>query len=628
MSESDAYPPIEAYGIVGNLETCALVGPDGSVDWFPFPHLESPSVLAAILDAHGGGRFRIAPIDSFETARRYVDDTNVLETTFHTDDGTVTVTDFLPPAGRTNHPKKVLYRKIACDEGCVDLAVEFEPRFDYGRAETSIELTEAGILAEGERERTLLESPIDLEITSGNGRNGRITGEQSLEEGDEEWFMLRCTGAEDADTDPAAALEETIGFWTDWVHDCDPEDGCAFEGPWHDTVVRSELALKLLTHAESGGIAAAPTTSLPETIGGVRNWDYRFNWLRDAGFTVQALMNLGTASEANDYFDWFMDLCQADDPEAIQPLYGLHGESDLSERELEHFEGYRGSSPVRIGNEAAEQRQHDVYGELLLAVDEMHRHGRQLTDEEWDRIRDIVDYVREIWDEPDAGIWEVRGGNRHFVYSKVMCWVALDRALALTTDGDYDAPLEAWRESHERIRADVLENGYDEAVGAFVQSYGSDALDATGLLLPIVGFLPFDDDRVQGTIDAVEDALVEKDVFVRRYDGDDGLPGEEGAFVLCSCWYVDALALSGRLEAAKSRFETLLEYLNPLGLVAEEIDPETGAHLGNFPQAFSHIGIVNSALYLGYVRGYDTPGPAPMGIRLGDPAVDVPVLSE
>ena len=618
MAESDAYPPIESYAVVGNLETCALVGPDGSIDWLPFPHLESPSVLAAILDAEDGGRFRIAPNDPFETDRRYVDDTNVLETTFDTDGGTVTVTDFLPPAGQVDHPKTVIYRKLACTEGTVDLAVDLDPQFDYGRAETTIEPVENGVLAAGGDERTLLESPIELAIET---ESGRITGDLSLEAGDDEWFLLRCTGARDANTDPEAALAETIAYWSDWVHSCGPEDDCAFEGPWHDEVIRSQLVLKLLTHAGSGAIAAAPTTSLPEDIGGVRNWDYRFNWLRDAGFTVQALMNLGTAEEATDYFEWFMDLCQADDPAAIQPLYGLHGESDLAERELDHFEGYRGSRPVRIGNGAADQRQLDIYGELMLAVDEMHRHGRSLDADEWGRIRNIVEYVREIWDEPDAGIWEVRGGDEHFVYSKVMCWVALDRAIALATDGDYDAPLEEWRKSRERISDDVLANGYDEDVGAFVQSYGSDALDATGLLLPVVGFLPFADDRVRETIDAIEATLVENEVFVKRYDGDDGLPGDEGAFVLCSCWLVNALALSGRVEEAQSRFETLLEYLNPLGLVAEEIDPETGAHLGNFPQAFSHIGIVNSAIYLGYARGTETPGPAPMGVRLGDPIV-------
>ncbi|SFC06179.1 Glucoamylase (glucan-1,4-alpha-glucosidase), GH15 family [Halobiforma haloterrestris] len=619
MTDSEAYPPIESYGVVGNLETCALVGPDGSIDWFPFPHLESPTIFAAILDHDRGGRFRVAPTDAFESERRYVGDTNVLETTFRTEGGTATVTDFMPPAGRVDDPKKVLYRKVACTEGRAELEVDLEPRFDYGRAEPTIEPVEdgVGVLAAGAEERVLLEAPTDLAT-----EDGRIAGDLSLEAGEDAWFLLRCTGAEDASTDPEAALEGTIRFWTDWAHTCGADD-CTFAGPWHDEVVRSELVLKLLTHAESGAIAAAPTASLPEDVGGVRNWDYRFNWLRDAGFTVQALLNLGTADEANDYFDWFMDLCQADEPAAIQPLYGLHGESDLEERELTHLEGYRGSRPVRIGNGAVEQRQHDVYGELLLAVDEMCRHGRTLADDEWARIRDIVEYVREVWAEPDAGIWEVRGGDRHFVHSKVLCWAALDRGIAIATDGDLDAPLDAWRETRAEIRTEVLERGYDEDLGAFVQSYGSDALDATALLFPIVGFLPFDDDRIQGTIEAIEAELVADDVFVSRYDGDDGLPGEEGAFVLCSCWLIDALALSGRVAEATSRFGTLLEYANPLGLVAEELDPESGAHLGNYPQAFSHIGIVNSALYLGYVRGYETPGPAPMGIRLGEPVPDL-----
>ena len=611
----DLYPPIEDYGVVGNLETCALVGPDGSVDWFPFPHVESPSILAAVLDDEEGGRFRIAPAGEFESRQSYVERTNVLETTFETADGTASVTDFLPPAGHVDHPKKVLYRKVACSSGTVDFAVEYEPRFDYGRAETDIAETDRGALAEGDEERTLLETAVDLEV-----QDERVTGDVSLEAGETTWFMLRCTGAEDAATDPEAALEETVDYWTDWAHTCEDLEGdCAFEGPWHDLVVRSSLVLKLLTHAESGAIAAAPTTSLPEDVGGVRNWDYRYNWLRDAGFTIQALMNLGHVDEADDYFEWFMGLCQADGPEAIQPLYGLHGDPDLTERELEHLEGYRGSRPVRIGNGAVEQTQLDIYGELLLGVDEMRCYGRVLDDEDWDSIRDIVDYATEVWNEQDAGIWEVRGGDEHFVYSKVMCWVALDRGIAIATETDRDAPVDEWRDTRDRIEADVLENGYDDDLGAFVQFYGSETVDATGLLLPVVGFLPFGDERVQGTIDAVEARLLEDDVLVRRYDGDDGLPGSEGAFVLCSCWLIDALALSGRVEEARTRFEALTEYLNPLGLVAEELDTETGHYLGNYPQAFSHIGLINSALYVGFAEGREIADPAPMGVRLGDP---------
>jgi len=612
----DAYTPIEEYGVVGNLETCALVAPDGSIDWFPFPHVESPSVLGAVLDANDGGRFRIAPAEEFEGSQKYVERTNVLETTFTTEDGAATVTDFLPPAGRVDHPKRVLYRRVTCQRGTVDFEIEYEPRFSYALAETTITATERGTRAEGDEERTLLESPVDLEIG-----DGRATGDVSLDGGETAWFMLRCTGAEDASTDPEAALTDTVEYWRDWAHDCDgAEDDCVFEGPWHDLVVRSSLVLKLLTHAETGAIAAAPTTSLPEDIGGVRNWDYRFNWLRDAGFTIQTLMDLGHVDEADDYFEWFMGLCHTDGPEKIQPLYGLHGDPDLTERELDHLEGYRNSRPVRVGNGAVEQTQLDVYGELLLGVDEMRCYGRKLDDEDWAAIRNIVDYVVDVWDERDSGIWEVRSGAEHFVYSKVMCWVALDRGIAMATDEDRDAAIDSWRDARERIRADVLEKGYDDELETFVQFYGSDTIDATGLLLPVVGFLPFDDDRVQETIDTVESRLVEDEALVRRYDGDDGLPGSEGAFVLCSCWLIDALALSGRVKEARERFEALNEYVNSLGLVAEEIDTDTGSYLGNYPQAFSHIGMINSAQYVGFASGHEIAGPAPMGIRLGDPA--------
>ena len=610
-----AFTPIEEYGFIGNLETCALVAPNGSIDWFPFPHVEGASLLSAILDPDRGGRFEISPVAPFEGRQEYIDRTNVLETTFETADGTATVTDFVPPAGKVDHPKRVLYRKVTCSEGRIDLDVEFSPKFDYGRVDPTFVTTEEGIRAEGTDEQTLLEAPIDLDVVG-----GRVSGGLSLDEGETEWLLLRCTGAEDADTDPQGALVDTIEYWENWTNTCSEEgSSCVLEGPWRDLAIRSGLALKLLTHEETGAIAAAPTASLPEDPGGVRNWDYRYNWLRDAGLTVQALANLGNSEGAIEYFDWYMGLCQADQPDELQPLYGLHSESDLEETELDHFAGYRNSRPVRIGNEAAGQTQLDIYGELLLAVDEVCRLDRDLDVEEWQAIYDVVDYVGDVWDQPDAGIWEVRGGNQQFVYSKVMCWVALDRGIAIATEHDYDAPIEEWRETRETIEEDVLENGYDEDVGAFVQAYGTDTLDASALLLPIVGFLPFEDERVQSTIDAIEERLLEGEALVRRYDGEDGLPGEEGAFVLCSCWLIDALALSGRVEEATERFEALTDYVSPLGLLAEEVNPDSGVHLGNFPQAFSHIGLINSALYLGYVQGYEQPGPPPMGIRLGDP---------
>jgi GH15 family glucan-1,4-alpha-glucosidase len=609
-----AYPPIESYGLVGNLETCALVAPDGSVDWFPFPHLESPSVFAAVLDAERGGRFRIAPRAPFESTQRYVDRTNVLETTFRTASGTATVTDFLPPDGAVEHPSKVLYRRVACSAGSVDFELLFEPRLDYARAESTLARVAEGVSAAGGGERTVLEGPAEFDV-----RDDRATADVALSAGQSEWYLLRCSGAEDAAVDPDAALEDTLRYWTEWAHDCDDPAGCAFAGPWHDLVVRSGLVLKLLTHAETGAVAAAPTTSLPEDVGGVRNWDYRFTWLRDAGFTVQALSNLGHADAANDYVEWFMGLCGADEPAAIQPVYGLHGDADLKERELDHLAGYRDSRPVRIGNGAADQTQLDVYGEILLAVDEALAAGRDFEDGEWETVRGIVEYVREVWDRPDSGIWEVRNGPHQFVHSKVMCWAALDRGIDIATRRGLRAPVESWRETRETIRADVLENGYDDSLGTFVQSYGSETVDATALLFPVVGFLPFDDERVSNTIATVEDRLVEAEVLVRRYDGDDGLPGEEGAFTLCSCWLVDALTLSGRVEEARERFASLVEYVSPVGLLAEELDPGTGAHLGNFPQAFSHVGIVNSALYVGYAEGHELPGPPPMGVRLGEP---------
>ena len=616
MSDRE-YTPIEEYGIVGNLETTALVSADGAVDWLPFPHVESPSVFAAILDADRGGRFRVGTADGRRGDQRYVDGTNVLQTRFETDRGALTVTDFMPPAGAVDHPKQVLYRRLHCEDGPVRVALDFDPAFDYARADADFRQTADGLRADGPEERLTLEAPFPLDL---DRDAGRATGATTLAPGATEWVLLRGTGAEAADADPAAALSATVDYWRDWTHTCSAGDECVFGGPWHDHVVRSELLLKLLTHAGSGSIVAAPTTSLPEAVGGVRNWDYRYNWLRDAGFSVQALSNLGHGDTAEEYVEWFVDLCDAADPAAIRPLYGLHGDTDLAERELDHLAGYRDSRPVRVGNAAADQRQLDIYGELLLAVDELHDHDRSLSAEEWRVVESVVDYVAEVWREPDYGIWEVRDGPRQFVYSKVLCWVALDRGIAIADDHGFDAPVDAWADTRAAIRESVLEHGYDDDRDTFVQTYDDGAaLDATGLLVPVVGFLPFDDDRVQGTIDAVQEHLVENEVLVRRYDSDDGLPGHEGAFVLCACWLVDALALSGRVEEARDRLEALLAYANPLGLLSEELDAADGSYLGNYPQAFSHIGVVNSALYVAAASGEEPPGPSPMGIRLGDP---------
>ncbi|WP_254545791.1 glycoside hydrolase family 15 protein [Halomarina pelagica] len=612
MSE---YPPLEDYGLVGNLETCALVSVDGSIDWCPLPHLESPSVFAHLLDADGGGHFRIRPAAAYASAQRYLDRTNVLRTEFRTAMGDLAVTDFMPivddEGGGTRSP--AIYRRVTCERGRAEVEIAFEPRFDYARAETIVEARDGGLLAAGGDETALLmtDRPFDV---SDDGATATV----ALTAGDAEWFVLRYGDAEPvADGRARRLLDDTVSFWRGWAHTCD-ESECVFGGPWHDLVVRSGLVLKLLTHRETGAIAAAPTTSLPEDVGGVRNWDYRYNWLRDAAFTIQALSNLHHGAEARSYFEWFLDRCRAEDPERIQPLYGLHGDPDLAERELEHLSGYRDSSPVRVGNGAIHQRQLDIYGELVLAIYETVSDDGSLERDDWDAVRGIIDYVPEIWREPDAGIWEVRGGTRHFVFSKLMCWVALDRGVAIAEERGFDAPFDRWRAVRDEIREAVLEKGYSEERGAFVRAFDDDALDATALLVPLVGFLPFDDERVQRTIDAIRAELMTEEGLVRRYDGDDGLPGEEGTFVLCSFWLVDALALSGRVEEAREVFLNVLDYANPLGLLAEEIDEGEGVQVGNYPQAFSHVGLINSALYLGRMSGRTSAGIEPMGLELGE----------
>ncbi|WP_458207646.1 glycoside hydrolase family 15 protein [Haladaptatus sp. NG-SE-30] len=607
------YVPLEAYGLVGNLETCVLVSAEGSVDWCPFPHLESPSVFTRLLD-EAGGHFSIRPDASYESTQRYIDRTNVLRTEFQTALGDVVVTDFMPVIEEEDGQsrKRALYRRVICERGTVDVDVAFAPRFDYARTPTTVETRAGGILARGDDATVFLTTDREFDVA-----DATATSTETLEDGDTEWFVLCYDDTEPIDADVGVRLlGDTLSFWRGWAHTCN-ESECVFGGPWHDIVVRSGLVLKLLTHHDTGAIAAAPTTSLPEDVGGIRNWDYRYNWIRDAAFTIQALSNLHHTDEAEAYYDWFLDLCRITDPEQIQPLYGLHGDVDLDETELDHLSGYRNSSPVRIGNGAKDQRQLDIYGELVLAVYET-TDGDYLSGGDWDELRAVVDYVCDVWTKKDEGIWEVRGESRHFVFSKLMCWVALDRAIAIAEERDFDAPFDRWRAVRDEIARTILEEGYSEEREAFVQAFGdTKTLDATALLIPLVGFLPFDDERVQNTIDAIKDQLATDDGLVRRYDGDDGLPGEEGAFVLCSFWLVDALALSGRIEEAREIYLNVLDYVSPLGLLAEEIDYEEGVQVGNYPQAFSHIGLINSALYLGRVAGRDSKGVPPIGLELG-----------
>ncbi|MFC7009604.1 glycoside hydrolase family 15 protein [Halalkalicoccus salilacus] len=598
-SSDREYKPLEEYGIVGNLETVALIGRDGAIDWCCFPHVESPSVFARILDNQRGGHFTIQPARSFEALQQYVDQTNVLQTHFQTATGQATMVDFMPVPEATptedDESHRTIYRKVTCNSGQIDLNLEFEPRFEYARTVPAVERTRHGVGATGDGETIFLSSSAPLHV-SDLGASASIT----LAEGETRWFVLGYTHEiPDRPTAHQEVLDEVIEYWQNWAHSCSEMDNCPIGGPWHDLAVRSALALKLLIHRETGAICAAPTTSLPEDIGGVRNWDYRYNWIRDSAFTVQALAKLGHLKEVREYFNLCLSHCSHGDPADIQPVYGLHGRDDLNEETLDHLSGYRDSAPVRIGNAAHDQQQLDVYGELIVGVYETASYGETITQQDWEVMQNIINYVCDAWQEPDVGIWEMRDEPQHFVYSKVMCWAALDRGLRIVDETGFEGPVERWRDVRKVIRETVLERGYSDSLNSFVRSFeDQNKLDSATLRIPIVDFLPADDPRMQGTIDAILDRLTTDDGLVDRYEGDDGLPGDEGAFVVSSFWLVNALALAGRTEEATTLFRSMCEYVSPLGLLAEEIDPDTGTQLGNFPQAFSQIGLINSVLSL------------------------------
>ena len=602
---------LEDYGVIGNLQTCALIGRDGSIDWLCFPYLESPSVFAALLDKERGGYFYIHPNAKYESLQSYIENTNVLQTTFAAPLGVVVVTDFMNPEGRKDdHYAGEVFRKVECVNGTVELEINFSPRFDYARAVSDFEIAEGGVIAQAKNESLFLQSPIALNI-DGQSAKGTI----SLRGGEAVWFVLQYKHHISlSDKDCNKFLADTKRFWSSWAHKCLRSE-CILEGPWHNIVVRSGLILKLLANPETGAIAAAATTSLPEKIGGVRNWDYRYAWVRDSSFTAQALFHLGHIKESQDFRRWMRGIVvKTEDPSQIQIMYGLNGEVDLKEEVLDNLSGYKNSSPVRIGNGAAGQKQLDIYGELLNAVYDTTRHGEDISYKNWTIIRRIVDYVCSVWNTEDSGIWEVRGGPRHFVYSKLMCWTALDRAVKISRFKGFDCPVKKWGRVRETIKQAILEKGFSKKLNSFVQSFDSDVLDASSLLIPLMGFLPFDDFRVQGTIAAVLKRLTTPGGLVYRYEADDGLPGSEGNFVLCSFWLIQNLALSGRVEEAEEMFLNVLKYISPLGLFSEEIEAETGRQIGNFPQAFSHIGLINSALYIGIAKGRKHKGPKPAGL--------------
>jgi GH15 family glucan-1,4-alpha-glucosidase len=587
--------PIEDYGLIGDLQTAALVSRHGSIDWLCFPRFDSGAVFAELLGTRENGHWTLQPTGEFRPReRRYTDDTLVLETEFETDSGTVRVIDFMPP--RETKPDVV--RIVEGTGGRVEMQMELALRFDYGLAVPWVRNIDGQLVAIAGPDAVTLKTPVELE-----GRDFRTFASFTVAEGDRVPFVLTWFPSHEPlpePVDPEAALEDTVAFWTEWA------TRCTHGGRWHDDIHRSILTLKALTYAPTGGLVAAPTTSLPEALGGVRNWDYRYCWLRDATLTLLALIRSGYTEEAGAWRDWLLRAA-AGKPDDLQIMYGVGGERRLTEIELPWLEGYEGSHPVRIGNGASAQLQIDVYGEIQDALYQAQRRGLAPSEEGWALRRRLLDWLESGWREPDEGIWEVRGPRRHFTHSKVMAWVAFDRVVKTIEKFGREGPLDRWRALREEIRKSVLAKGYNADRGAFVQYYGSDRLDASLLLIPLVGFLSAQDERVVSTVEAIQRELM-RDGFVERYRADeenvgvDGLPPGEGVFLPCSFWLAAVLAQQGRREEAVELFERLLALRNDLGLISEEYDPERGRLLGNFPQAFTHLTLVETAFTLGKRR--------------------------
>jgi len=579
---------IEDYALIGDLQTAALVDRNGSIDWLCFPRFDSGACFAALLGEEGHGRWALSPVDSGRSRRRYLHDTLVLETEWQTPQGTARVLDFMPPRG--NSPDVV--RIVEGVRGRVRMRSELVIRFDYGSIVPWMRRVDDANVAVGGPDALCFRTTAPV-----RGEDLRTVSEFAVDEGERVAFVLTWFPSHDPPPpaiNPEHALADTERFWREWCA------RCTYDGPWRDMVLRSLTVLKALTYAPTGGIVAAVTTSLPEEIGGVRNWDYRYCWLRDATLTLFALLDAGYVDEARDWRAWLLRAA-AGDPSDLQIMYGVAGERRLTELELGWLPGYEGSKPVRIGNAASQQLQIDVYGELIDALFQAREHGLPIEAPAWALQRKLVGYLADSWTQPDEGIWEIRGRRRQFTHSKLMAWVAFDRAVRTVETQDLDGPVDEWRRIREAIREDVLRNGYHAGRGTFVQSYDSDELDASLLLIPLVGFLPATDERVRRTIEAIGTELTE-DGLVLRYRSEencvDGLPPGEGVFLPCSFWFVDCLELLGRHEEAHSLFDRLVGLANDVGLLAEEYDPVAGRLLGNFPQAFTHLTLVNCALNL------------------------------
>jgi alpha,alpha-trehalase len=610
--------PIGDYALLSDRHSAALVSRDGSIDWLCFPRFDSPSILGRLVGDQAG-HWSIKASGATQVTRRYLDRTMVLETTFSTPTGTVAITDALAMGeGDRGHDlgkgaPHLLLRRATCVEGEIELSLEYVPRPEYGLVHPRLDEVEGGVATSGGADLLVLSAPAALTV-----QQSAVSGQFHLHDGESAAFALHHSSR--ADTSPARVwsqseigdrLDDTVSAWESWS-----ELHQAYVGPWRDLVHHSGRVLQSLSFAPTGAILAAATTSLPEVVGGTRNWDYRYAWIRDASFTIQALWVAACPDEANQFFDYVTSAAAGslDQGGDLQIMFGIGGERDLTERELPHLEGWRHSVPVRVGNGAWNQRQLDVYGELLGAVYRLSDHlfdttarvGPMASPGRWGAPPDLAPATRRFfvqladtaalrWQDKDQGIWELRSEPRDFLYSKLMCWVALDRAVALADRLDASDRAEAWTQTQGQIRQAILTKGWSDKAGAFTQSFGSEELDASNLMLPLVGFLPPDDPRVLATIKATEERLTDERGLVYRYRSHDGLEGQEGTFLLCTFWLAQALARAGQTARARTVFERAAKFVNDVGLLAEEVDPVSGELLGNFPQAFSHIGLVNAA---------------------------------
>ena len=611
--------PIADYALLSDRHSAALVSRDGSIDWLCFPRFDSPSIFGRLLGDEAG-HWAIRADGATQVTRRYLDRTMVLETTFRTPTGTVAITDALAIGdGNRGHElgngsPHLLLRRASCTEGKVELSLEYVPRPEYGLVHPLFDVVDGGLAAFGGADVLVISSPVTLAVGQSS-----VSGQIPLSVGQSAGFALHH--AKRADTATArvwsqseidARLEDTVSGWESWS-----ELHQAYVGPWRDLVHQGGRVLQALSFAPTGAICAAATTSLPEVVGGTRNWDYRYSWVRDASFTIEALWVAACPDEANEFFNYVATSAAGslDRGGDLQIMFGIGGERDLSERELPHLEGWRHSVPVRVGNGAWSQRQLDVYGELLGAAHRLSDHlfdtatrrvGPLAAPDKWGAppalapatrrfLVQLADTASRRWQEKDQGIWEVRGEPRDFLYSKLMCWVALDRAVSLADHLDASDRVAAWKQTQDQIRDAIVTKGWSDRAKAFTQSFGSDDLDASNLMLSLVGFLPADDPRVLSTIDATEDRLTDERGLVYRYRSHDGLEGKEGSFLLCTFWLAQALARAGQPARARKVFERAAAFVNDVGLIAEEVDPASGELLGNFPQAFSHIGLVNAA---------------------------------